>query len=132
MIHMILFFAFFAFLVLFIANPPWMSALSVPFPAWLRWIGFALGITSLSFWTWAQAALGKEWSPQLQLREEHRLVTAGPYAVIRHPIYTAMFGYGIGLALLTANWVFIVLAATTPISKEPIRALVEGGRDPII
>jgi protein-S-isoprenylcysteine O-methyltransferase Ste14 len=54
--------------------------------------------------------LGKEWSPQLQLREDHHLVTTGPYAWIRHPIYTAMFGWGTALALLTANWVFVVLA----------------------
>ena len=57
-----------------------------------------------------QEALGKEWSPQLQLREEHHLVTTGPYARVRHPIYTAMFGYGTSLALVTANWVFLGLA----------------------
>ncbi len=37
-------------------------------------------------------------------------MTTGPYARIRHPLYTAMMGYGIGLALVTANWVFVILA----------------------
>ena len=109
--RMILFFGLFALLVLYVLNVPWTAALSLPFPGWLRWLGFFLGLLSLALWIWAQAALGIQWSPQLQLREEHHLVTSGPYAYIRHPIYTAMFGYGIGLALVTANWVFIVLAA---------------------
>lgn len=38
--------------------------LSVPFPDWLRWVGFAGGLASLALWTWTQAVLGKEWSPQ--------------------------------------------------------------------
>ena len=99
-----------AWLVVYAINPPWLEALSVPLPDWLRWAGFALGLASLGLWTWTQVALGKEWSPQLQLRDEHHLVTTGPYTRVRHPLYTAMIGYGIGLALVTANWGFIVLA----------------------
>jgi len=72
-------------------------------------LGFALGFASLTLWAWTQAALGKEWSPQLQLRKEHRLVTTGPYARVRHSLYTAMLGWGFGVALLTANWIFVLL-----------------------
>lgn len=97
-------------LVLYAINPPWLEVLSIPFPDWLRWLGFALGLASLGLWTWTQDALGKEWSPQLQLRDEHHLVTNGPYTRIRHPLYTSMFGYAIGLALVTANWIFVILA----------------------
>ena len=101
-----------AWLVVYAINPPWLEALSVPLPDWLRWAGFALGLASLGLWTWTQVALGKEWSPQLQLRKEHHLVTTGPYARIRHPLYTAMIGYGTSLALVTANWFFVVFAIT--------------------
>jgi len=100
----------FGWLVVYTINPAWIKILSALFPNWLRWTGFALGVASLGVWWWTQVALGKEWSPQLQLRNKHRLVTSGPYSHIRHPLYTAMFGYGIGLALETANWVFIVFA----------------------
>lgn len=106
----ILFFLLIAFLVLYLINPTWIRFLAVSLPIWLRWTGFALGIASLGLWTWAQAVLGRQWSAQLQLREEHQLVVTGPYCWIRHPIYTAMLGYGAGLALVTANWVFVVLA----------------------
>lgn len=109
-VRVLMFFLLLAWLALYAINPSWMGELSVPFPGWLRWVGFALGLASLGFWVWTQVALGKEWSPQLQLREEHHLVTSGPYTRIRHPLYTAMFGYGASLALVTANWVFIILA----------------------
>ena len=109
-IRVLMFFFLLAWLALYAINPAWMEVLSVSFPGWLRWMGFALGLASLGFWAWTQVALGKEWSPQLQLREEHHLVAIGPYARIRHPLYTAMIGYGTSLALVTANWVVVVLA----------------------
>jgi protein-S-isoprenylcysteine O-methyltransferase Ste14 len=110
-VRVLMFFLLLGWMALYAINPPWMGKFAVPFPSWLRWVGFALGIASLVFWTWTQVALGRNWSPQLQLREEHHLVTSGPYARIRHPLYTAMFGYGISIALVTANWVFVILTA---------------------
>jgi protein-S-isoprenylcysteine O-methyltransferase Ste14 len=91
----------------------WIKALSIPFPAWLRWLGAALGLVSLGMWTWAQVALDKQWSAQLQLRQEHHLITSGPYSRVRHPLYSAMQGWATSLALLTANWVFVIFAALT-------------------
>ncbi len=99
-----------AWLTLYAINPSWMQVVSVPLPTWVRWLGMALGLASLGFWAWTQTALGKEWSPQLQLREEHHLVTTGPYARIRHPLYTAMVAFGASLAIVAANWVFLALA----------------------
>jgi protein-S-isoprenylcysteine O-methyltransferase Ste14 len=108
--RVVMFFLLLGWFVLYAINPSWLGVLSIPLPGWLRWSGFFLSIVSLGFWIWTQVALGKEWSPQLQLRQEHRLVTNGPYTHIRHPLYTAMMGYGAGLALLTANLIFISLA----------------------
>jgi protein-S-isoprenylcysteine O-methyltransferase Ste14 len=98
-----------AFLVLYAINPPWLGVLIVPLPDWLRWTGVALGGVSFVLYGWSQATLGKAWSPHLQMREEHRLVTTGPYARIRHPIYLALIGFLTGIALVTANWFFIAL-----------------------
>ncbi len=109
-VRVVMFFILLGWLALYAINPTWMGVLSVPFPDWLRWTGFALGLASLGFWSWTQVALGKEWSPQLQLRKEHHMVTTGPYTQIRHPLYTAMLGFGTSLALVTANWFFVVFA----------------------
>jgi protein-S-isoprenylcysteine O-methyltransferase Ste14 len=96
--------------VLYALDSPWLDALSIPLPSWLRWAGFGLGLVGLGLWTWTQAELGKEYSPQLQLQDHHRLVTHGPYARMRHPMYTAMFCMGISFALVTANWCFVLFA----------------------
>jgi len=109
--RVVLFFALLALLVLYALDSPWTRALSIPLPGWLRWTGFALGLLSLAIWTWTQVALGKEWSPQLQLRDGRHLVTTGPYARVRHPLYTAMLGLSVAFALVTANWIFVLLAA---------------------
>ena len=100
-----------AFLVMYIIGMEWTDAFSFPLPDWLRWAGFGLGLFSVAFWTWAQIHLDTQWSAQLQLRQEHHLVTTGPYASIRHPLYSAMFGWAVALGLLTANWIFVALAA---------------------
>ncbi len=96
-----------AFLVLYVMHPPWFGALSVPLPDALRWLGFALGVLSLAHYAWARNTLGKEWSSCLRMGEQHRLVTTGPYAWIRHPIYTAMIAFLTSLALVTANWLLV-------------------------
>src|SRR5688500_5812715 len=48
-------------------------------PGWSRWAGVALGITSVGLFAWTHVALGRFWSPYLQLRPGHRLLAAGPY-----------------------------------------------------
>lgn len=110
-----------AVLVIYALDAPWLRIFSIPLPDWLRWAGFCLGLIGLALWTWTQAVLGKEYSPQLQLRQGQRLVTRGPYAWMRHPMYTAMFIEGTALALVTANWCF-VLFATAMIAGFVIRA----------
>jgi protein-S-isoprenylcysteine O-methyltransferase Ste14 len=79
--------------------------------------------------------LDTEWSAQLQLTDKHHLVTTGPYACVRHPLYTAMFGWSVALALLTANWLFAELAGLIMaglvwrVSKEELMMLEAFGDD---
>ena len=109
-VRFVAFFVLLALLVLYALNVPWLRALSIPLPPWLRWAGFVLGLASLAWWAWTQSALGRHWSAQLQLRAGHRLVTTGPYARVRHPLYTAMLGIAAAFALITAHWVFVALS----------------------
>jgi protein-S-isoprenylcysteine O-methyltransferase Ste14 len=109
-IRLVSFFLMFAILGIYALNPAWLEGLSIPIPAWMRWTGFFIGLISLVFLAWTQATLGKNYSPQLRLQKEHHLVNTGPYARIRHPLYTSLFGVGIAFALVTANWLFVILA----------------------
>lgn len=56
------------------------------------------------FWR-SHADLGRNWSPSLQLREGHTLVTEGVYHSIRHPMYASMWLWGLAQALLLQNWI---------------------------
>lgn len=66
--------------------------------------------------TMAVRTLGKEWSLTARLIEGHELVTTGPYALVRHPIYTGMLGMLVatglsishGAAMLAALLIFFI------------------------
>jgi protein-S-isoprenylcysteine O-methyltransferase Ste14 len=109
--RVVVFVALIAFLVMYIAGAAWIDAFSFYLPVWLRWLGFGFGMISVVFWTLTQIHLDTQWSAQLQLTRDHHMVTSGPYARIRHPLYAGMFGWCIALVLLTANWIFAALCA---------------------
>jgi len=111
-----------AVIVLYALNPPWKPKLHFSLPFWARWAAFAVGLAGLGFWTWTHLALGTLWSPQLQLRANHRLVTSGPYRRIRHPMYTAILIWVASLGLVMANWIpilFAALAAVFLVARVP-------------
>ncbi len=56
------------------------------------------------FWR-SHADLGRNWSPSLELREGHELVTEGVYRSVRHPMYASMWLWGVAQALLLQNWI---------------------------
>ena len=70
---------------------------------------FAAGLLAYALGLWllyrTHADLGTNWSNTLQVRENHTLVTNGSYRRVRHPMYTALFLYAIGQALVVPNLV---------------------------
>lgn len=57
--------------------------------AWLVYLGCAFALASLSIFIWAKVTLGQHYSPCFDSFVPHSLVCRGPYARVRHPIYTA-------------------------------------------
>src|SRR5215467_5636892 len=49
---------------------------------------------------WARRSLGNNWSGRIEIKVEHRLVRSGPYRWLRHPIYTAIVGMGVGMTVV--------------------------------
>ena len=73
----------------------WLSLPLLPHRPLTYAVGLALLMLGLAFTVWARLHLGRNWSGTVTLKERHELIRSGPYAYVRHPIYT-----GLLLALL--------------------------------
>ncbi|MEP7027208.1 MAG: isoprenylcysteine carboxylmethyltransferase family protein, partial [Candidatus Eisenbacteria bacterium] len=104
---------------------PTLSLLPRPLAPALAVVAVALAWASASFAFWAQRTLGKEWSFQARLVEGHRLVTDGPYAIVRHPIYAAMCGLWLATGLAIARPWGIVLGGVPMIAGTWLRVKLE-------
>lgn len=78
-------------------------------PEWATWIGALVQIPFLWLFWRSHADLGRNWSPGLEVRDEHALVTNGVYARIRHPMYVAIWMSVCAQPLLIHNWIAGVL-----------------------
>jgi len=105
------FLVFGAFLLpLVYALSPLLDFAHVALLGLLRGLGVMIGLAAVALLYVTHRALGHNWSGILELARDHQLVQHGPYARVRHPMYTALFGAALGYALLSANW--IIAAAT--------------------
>ena len=87
------------------AATDWLDFADYTLPAWAGWLGVVL-ITGAVFVFWrAHADLGLNWSPTLEIREKHELITRGIYGVIRHPMYASQWLLAIAQPLLLQNWI---------------------------
>ena len=85
------------------AATSWLDFANYRLPAWAGWLGvLVLAGALLVFWR-AHADLGVNWSPSLEIREKHELVTRGIYSVIRHPMYASQWLWVIAQPLLLQN-----------------------------
>jgi len=73
-------------------------------------IAIAAAVGSVLLVTAAVKTLGKEWSVTARLVEGHKLATSGPYAFVRHPIYTGMLGMLLATGLAISHWMALLAA----------------------
>ena len=94
----------------------WLGKRFMTEAAWQFWVGAAITAAGLSFAIWARRHIGRNWSATVTLKQDHELVTSGPYAFVRHPIYTGLlFGF-IGSAIALGQWRGIVAVAIAYLS----------------
>jgi protein-S-isoprenylcysteine O-methyltransferase Ste14 len=82
---------------------PWLDFFAYPLPEFVRYFGIIFNIVGLILLVWIHRTLGQHWSMMLELGAEHKLVTTGPYAHVRHPMYTFFYILAISTALISAN-----------------------------
>jgi protein-S-isoprenylcysteine O-methyltransferase Ste14 len=61
------------------------------------WLGLTLCV-------WARVHLGRNWSGRISLKQDHELIRTGPYALVRHPIYSGLLLAMCGTAWVRGEW----------------------------
>jgi len=100
-------------LVLYLLAPPWWTWTSLPLGEWVQWLGIVVAIPSLIFLIWVHRHLDKQWSIALELTEDHKLITSGPYRRIRHPMYLGVFMYTAGMILVSLDLLVLLFFGFT-------------------
>ncbi|MEM6107273.1 isoprenylcysteine carboxylmethyltransferase family protein [Mycobacterium sp. 050272] len=106
---------------------------------WIQYVGIVVAILGIAATVYAQLEMGDSWRIGVDEKETTTLVHTGVFGKVRNPIYTAMFTFGFGIALVTPNVVacagFILLVASVELQvrrvEEPhlLRAHGDAYRD---
>ena len=110
--------------IAFMINPRSMAWASLPFPAWLRWTGAAIGAITPLLLLWTLRSLGPNLTDTVVTRQAHTLVTRGPYRWVRHPFYDCMALFTLSLGLMAANW-FVLAAGVAVFGLLAVRSRTE-------
>ena len=97
----------------FIIYPPAISWATISLPSWVRWLGVAGSIAAALLLVWMFTSLGKNITDSVATRQEHKLVTEGPYRWIRHPLYTFGALLFLSLSLIMGTWLIPLLGIPT-------------------
>lgn len=84
----------------------------------------------LLFSVWGRRHLGRNWSRAVTVKQDHELITSGPYALVRHPIYTGLLLGILGSSVALGQWrgllafalVFIALLNKLRLEEQWMRA----------
>ncbi len=98
-----------ALFALYFIEPLGSEWLHVSLPWQLRLFGVFLSFGGILTLVLTHRALGIHWSTTLQFKEDHSLITTGPYGFIRHPMYTSLHIIFIGLAIVSSFWPLWIL-----------------------
>jgi protein-S-isoprenylcysteine O-methyltransferase Ste14 len=96
------------------SDDPRFGVLNERFLPWrygIFYTGAALTWAGVAFAIWARYHIGRYWSASVALKSGHELIRTGPYARIRHPIYTGMLLALAGTALAIGRYRGIVAFA---------------------
>ena len=106
----------------YLINPAWMAWSKIGLPEWIRWLGVVFGVLCVAGVYWLFSSIGSGITPTSATRQQHTLVTGGPYRWVRHPLYTIGSSMFISFGMMADNWyiallgilAFIAMAIRTP------------------
>jgi protein-S-isoprenylcysteine O-methyltransferase Ste14 len=96
--------------IAWLIDPDWMAWSNLPLPVAVRWTGLAIAVLGGLLVTWTFHHLGQNLTDTVVTRQQHSLVTSGPYQFVRNPFYVAGLLAATGCALMMANGFVLALA----------------------
>ncbi len=79
-------------------------------------VGLLIEVAGVSVAIWARQHLGRNWSGEITIKQDHQLIQTGPYQHLRHPIYTGLLMMYVGLTVATGEWLGLVGLAVAMIA----------------
>ena len=109
---------------------PWLYRQLWPSGIWSFGVGAVVTVVGLLFAIWARQHLGRNWSNAVTIKQGHELITIGPYALVRHPIYTGILTGFLGTAIALSQvrgvigfvLIFLVLWAKLRMEEQWMRS----------
>lgn len=97
---------------------PWVLPPSARF--WMVIVGALLYFPGMAFTLWGRLALGKNYFVSTgfgaQLFEDHQLITSGPFAIVRHPMYVGLILAAMGAVAIYMTWTTLYFALFAPLT----------------
>ena len=95
-----------AFFLMFgkLSHVPILGARLFPVSSEVQHLGIAVTCAGIAITMWSRLILGTNWSARVTLKEDHALIRSGPYAYVRHPLYTGLLVALAGTSLLVGEW----------------------------
>jgi len=76
----------------------------------LQVVGLGLNVAAFGLQIWSRVHLRQYYAERVELQPEHTIVDSGPYALVRHPVFTSFFMHVTGLVLINPSLPTVILA----------------------
>jgi protein-S-isoprenylcysteine O-methyltransferase Ste14 len=88
-------------------------------------IGTIIMLMGLGFRIWAIITLGKSFRTTVETHQGQKVITKGPYKLLRHPSYTGLLLTGCGYGIALQNWLSLIFAVVLPLAALLYRIHIE-------
>jgi protein-S-isoprenylcysteine O-methyltransferase Ste14 len=82
----------------------WLGERFLPSSNLTGLVGLVLTFLGVAFSIWARLQLGGNWSGTVTVKQDHTLIRRGPYALVRHAIYSGFLLAILGVALIVGEY----------------------------